>query len=385
MDEIKMDLTECRQKIDTIDDSILKLLVERLNLAGDIARLKQQEKLPVTNPKREHEIIMRLAKTAGSKYADYIRLIYGTLFDISRAHQYQLTPVPGQISAIIEPAWQASLGQTLPHLATVACQGAEGAFCGVAAEQCFSMPDITWVRSFSNVAQAVEKGLCDYGILPVENSIYGTVNPVYDLMLQHRFHVAKSIRLHISHSLLALPGSSLDGITEVVSHPQALGQCEQFLNAHPNIRITPVANTAVAAKMVASSGRRDLAAIASRDCAALYGLSLLAEGVQDNGNNYTRFICITRNLTILPGANRISLILAIPHRPGALYSVIARFAALGLNLLKLESRPAPGSDFEFRFYFDLAAPECTPAILQLLDELQRDLDSFTFLGWYRES
>ncbi len=379
-----MDIQNCREQIDAIDDEMVKLIVSRLKIAEHIAAEKQSQNLPVVNPKREHDIVMRLAKEAGAQYADYIRMIYGTLFDVSRAHQYQYCPRPGQISEKIESAWDSAAGQSFPHLATVACQGAEGAFSGIAAEQCFPMPDITWVKNFRAVAQAVEKGLCDYGILPVENSTYGTVNQVYDLMLQHRFYVAKSIKVHVTHALLALPGAKLDGITEVVSHQQALGQCELFLNAHPGIKVTPVANTAVAAQMVASSGRKDLAAIASRECAGLYGMNILAEGIQDSANNYTRFICITRDMKILPGANRISLIVSLPHRPGALYSLLAKFAALGLNLLKLESRPAPGSDFEFRFYFDLSAPECSPALLRLLDELQRDLDFFTFLGWYSE-
>lgn len=379
-----MDLQQYREQIDAIDDEMVKLIVSRLELAGKIAGVKQSRHLPVFNPRREHEIIIRLAKAAGSEYADYIRMIYGTLFDVSRAHQYELNAVPGRISSQIESAWRESAGVVIPHLATVACQGAEGAFSGIAAQQCFPMPDITWVKSFRGVAQAVEGGLCDYGVLPVENSTYGTVNQVYDLMLQHRFYVVKSIRVHVSHALLAAPGASLDDITEVVSHPQALGQCELYLSAHPKIKATPVANTAVAAQMVASSGRRDLAAIASRECAGLYGLPVLADGIQDNANNYTRFICITRKMTILPGANRISLILSLPHQPGALYAVLAKFAALGLNLLKLESRPAPGSDFEFRFCFDLAAPAGTASVLRLLDELEHDLDLFTFLGWYSE-
>ena len=303
--------------------------------------------------------------------------------DVSRSYQERLTAKGGTVSDSITEALQ-NTPPIFPKHGTVACQGVEGAYSQLACDKLFISPSVSYFRNFEGVFAAVEQGLCEYGILPIENSTYGTVNQVYDLMLQHRFYVVKSIRVHVSHALLAAPGASLDDITEVVSHPQALGQCELYLSAHPKIKATPVANTAVAAQMVASSGRRDLAAIASRECAGLYGLPVLADGIQDNANNYTRFICITRKMTILPGANRISLILSLPHQPGALYAVLAKFAALGLNLLKLESRPAPGSDFEFRFCFDLAAPACTASVLRLLDELEHDLDLFTFLGWYSE-
>jgi chorismate mutase/prephenate dehydratase len=204
-------------------------------------------------------------------------------------------------------------------------------------------------------------------------------------MQQHRFYIVRSIRLHVQHSLLALPGVKMNDIREIVSHQQAIGQCDRFLSGLSNVKVTPVANTAVAADLVATSGRRDLAAICSHDCGRLYNLETLQESIQDNGNNYTRFICITKDLTILPGACRISLVMSLPHRPGSLYSVIAKFAALGLNLLKLESRPVSGSDFEFRFYFDLAATECSPAVLNLMNELEHELEDFTFLGWYSEA
>jgi len=380
-----MNLEDYRKKIDSIDDDILKLFLQRMEVAGEIAKFKKEQHLAIGHPAREREIIIRLAKAAGPEFASYVQMLYGTLFDVSRAHQHQLNSEPGDLSAKLKTAWDASFNKTLPSMASVACQGTEGAYSGLAAGRCFQLPDITWFRNFEGVAQAVKKGFCDYGILPVENSTYGTVNPVYDLMQQHRFYIVRSIRLHVQHSLLALPGVKMDEIREIVSHQQAIGQCDRFLSGLSNVKVTPVANTAVAADLVATSGRRDLAAICSHDCGRLYNLETLQESIQDNGNNYTRFICITKDLTILPGACRISLVMSLPHRPGSLYSVIAKFAALGLNLLKLESRPVSGSDFEFRFYFDLATTECSPAVLNLMNELEHELEDFTFLGWYSEA
>ena len=158
-----------------------------------------------------------------------------------------------------------------------------------------------------------------------------------------------------------------------------------FLSSLPNdVKITRVENTAVAAQKVADSDRSDVASLSSRSCSSLYGLDILANAVQDNGNNHTRFICITNQTEIYPGADRTSLMLVTPHRPGALYRILARFNSLGINLLKLESRPIPERDFEFMFYFDLEVPVYSPKLAQLLAELERECDEFTYLGSYSE-
>ena len=176
-----MNLEDYRKKIDSIDDDILKLFLQRMEVAGEIAKFKKEQHLAIGHPAREREIIIRLAKAAGPEFASYVQMLYGTLFDVSRAHQHQLNSEPGDLSAKLKMAWDASFNKTLPSMASVACQGTEGAYSGLAAGRCFQLPDITWFRNFEGVAQAVKKGFCDYGILPVENSTYGTVNPVYDL------------------------------------------------------------------------------------------------------------------------------------------------------------------------------------------------------------
>jgi len=232
----------------------------------------------------------------------------------------------------------------------------------------------------------VEQGLCPYGILPIENSAAGSVAAVYDLMVRHRFHIVRALRLKVDHVLLAARGVKLEDVREITSHPHALAQCGTFLKAHPKVKATPGSNTAVAAKELAVSGRRDLAVIASRTCAELYGLDVIAEGIADAAFNYTRFICISKNLEIYPDAGKFSIMLSLPHRPGALNGLISKFAAIDVNLTKLESRPIPGMDFEFRFTFDFEAPPTDTAVLALLSELSRDpgIEHFTFLGAYAE-
>ena len=377
-----MDIKDCRNEIDRIDVELQQLFEKRMQVAAEISRLKSKNSLSTVNAEREREILLHVDDRATPDLRLYGRVLFTTLFDLSRSYQNRLRHPQGAVSDVIAKAVR---NQGLPDRGQIACQGVEGAYSQQACDKLFALPAITYFRSFAGVAQAVEKGLCQYGVLPIENSSHGTVNDVYDLVRDHRFFIVRSLKLHIRHSLLANPGATLDGIREIVSHEQAIGQCSRFLKDHSSIKVTTMENTAVAAKYVAESGRTDIAAISSARCAELYGLAVLDDHVQNSENNYTRFICISKELEIYPGANRISLMLSLPHRPGALYSIIAKFAALGLNLTKLESRPVPGSDFEFLFYFDLESSVDSPETLSVLNELAAvPSERFVFLGNYSE-
>jgi chorismate mutase/prephenate dehydratase len=204
-------------------------------------------------------------------------------------------------------------------------------------------------------------------------------------MTKHRFSIVRSVRLKVDHNLLANRGAKLENITEIISHEQAITQCEGFLKSlGKDIKITAVENTAVAAKTVAESGRTDLAALCSRSCMELYGLCCLKAGVQDQGNNYTRFLCIGKDLEIYPGADRTSIQLSTAHKPGALYKLLSRFYALGINITKLESRPIPDRDFEFMFYLDLETSVYSEEFIQIICELSASTEEFTYLCSYSE-
>ena len=226
--------------------------------------------------------------------------------------------------------------------------------------------------------------MCQYGILPIENSTAGSVNAIYDLMTRHNFSIVRSARLKVSHNLLAKHGAKLEDIREVYSHEQAISQCAGYLAGLKDVKVTVVENTAVAARMVAQSERTDVAALSSRFCGEEYGLNLLAANVQDQDNNYTRFICISKNLEIYPGADRTSLMMTLPHKPGSLYHVLSKFYALGINLRKLESRPLPDREFEFMFYFDLECSVYAPEIARLFQDLEAESEQFRYLGTYNE-
>lgn len=377
-------MEEIRKKIDSVDEKLAALFKERMELSKEIALLKKESGKPVLNSMREREVLSHVSEAAGEELEVYARQLYLTMFDVSRSYQSKFIGSKSPLMDEIERAFSET-PELFPNKAVVACQGTEGAYSQLAAEKLFGLPRILYFKTFDAVFNAVEKGLCEYGILPIENSTYGSVGPVYDLMKTHNFHIARAYKLRIAHRLLAKPGTELSDIREIVSHSQALGQCSAFLSSLKDVKLTECENTAVAAETVANSERNDIAAISSAECAGLYGLSVLKDGIQMSDNNYTRFICISKNLQIFPGANKLSLMLSLPHRPLSLYNLLGMFASLGLNLTKLESRPVPGSDFEFMFYFDVEASLKTKEVATLLCELDSRPEQFVFLGNYMEN
>ena len=377
-------LKELRNEADILDEKIVDLFKERMDLVTRMAKYRAENRLPFARDQREREILKRVSDRTGEEYEGYARLVYNTIFDVDHSAQAN---VLAQRSNLVERISR-SVDETpklFPKRATVACQGVAGAYSHAAAERLFQLPEIQFYNTFDDVFAAVENGDVEYGVLPIENSSYGSVVSIYNLMQHYNFYIVKSLRLRINHQLLAKPGTKLSDIKEIYSHEQAIGQCDPFLSSLKGVKVTKVANTALAAQMVAESDRADIAAISSRECADLYGLDILKNHIQVTDNNYTRFICISKKLEIYPGANRISLILTLPHVPCSLYHMVAKFAAIDVNLTKLESRPIPGSDFEFLFYFDLDASVYQEDLLYLLSELEASPETFVFLGCYLEA
>ena len=378
-----MDLNEARVKIDEIDRQLVELFCRRMEVSRDVAAWKKEKGLPLTDPERERKKLVAVTDLAGEEFRGYTAALYSQLFDLSKAYQAQLNRGRAPLCAMIEEAMEKTPA-VFPEFANVACQGVEGAYSQQACERLFAVPNILYFKNFEGVFTAIEKGMCKYGVLPIENSTAGSVNAVYDLMMRHRFYIVRSVRLKVDHCLLAPRGVELKDIREVVSHEQALNQCAGFLKSLGDVKVTVFENTAAAARYVAESGRTDVAALSSRNCAALYGLSCLKESVQDQGGNYTRFICISREPEIYPGADKTSIMAVTPHKPGSLYKLLSRFFSLGVNLTKLESRPLPDRDFEFMFYFDLEKPIRDPRMAGLLGELEELCERFEYLGSYSE-
>lgn len=379
-----MELTQLRDQIDSIDRELVELFKRRMNVSAQVAEYKRRTGMNVLDSSRERALLNKVSELSGEEFEEYTRTLYATILDLSRSYQHKKLGDTSSLYSEITDALE-NTPKLFPERAMVACQGVEGAYSQIAAERLFSAPNIMFFSDWEKVFSAIEAGMCRYGVIPIENSTAGSVKKVYDLMISRNFKIVRTVRIKIDHNLLAKAGTRLEDIKEIYSHEQAINQCAAFLSSlGPDVKITRVENTAMAAKAVAESQRRDVASLSSRTCAAQYGLKIVASSVQDNGNNHTRFICITNNLEVYPGADRTTLMLVTPHKPGALYRILSRFNSLGINLLKLESRPIPDRDFEFMFYFDLEAPVYSQKFAQLLAELERECDEFTYLGTYLE-
>ena len=406
-----MDLADIRQAIDGIDTTLLNSFIERMDIATEVAKSKIEMGKAVFDPARERSKLNNLASRAPERYEAQTITLFRLLMSMSKAEQQRyINELKGITVSQKAHATAAAFDTPFPQTATVACQGVEGAYSQIAACKLFDVPDIAFFETFEGVMRAVRDGFCEFGVLPIENSTAGSVNAVYDLLAQFDFHIVRSLRLKIDHNLLVKPGTKLADVREVYSHGQAIAQCAGFIENH-GLRATKYPNTAMSAEMVANSERTDVAAIASRSCATLYGLEVLEPNIQDSDNNYTRFVCIAKELEIYPGADRTSLMMVLPHKPGSLYKVLSRvfpganrtslmittanepgalyrvlerFYALNINLIKLESRPIPGRDFEFMFYFDLDCPFGSKALDDLLDSIDDVCESFTYFGSYTE-
>lgn len=379
-----MELKELRKQLDKTDNEIVKLFEERMQIAKKIGDYKKEYNLPVLDAQQESNKLNDVIEKSNDEYKQYIASLYSLLFEMSKTYQYKTSGIRSKLYNEIEQAIN-STDKLFPQNATVACQGVRGAYSQVACEKIFKNSNIVFLKNFDGVFSAIEQGLCDYGVLPVENSTAGSVKKIYDLMSKYNFKIVRSTRIKIEHNLLVKSGTKLEDIKEIYSHEQAINQCSDFLHTLPkDVKIIPCENTAVAAQMVAESERNDIAAISSRLCTGYYGLENLIPSIQNKDNNYTRFICISKNLEIYPGSDKTTVMLVLPHKPGSLYKTLARFYALGINLIKLESRPIPEREFEFMFYFDLETSVYSSEFIELMCEIEDMCDEFRYFGSYLE-
>ena len=378
-----MDLQEIRKQLDEIDSGLLGLYLKRMALIDKVADTKKRDpSKPLYDPVREREILMRIREQAGSEYGDSAHQLFRMILELSRARQAaQLIPATSVAARVA--AMCAGEQNVFPQTGRIAVSGVEGSHAGAAADRLFPKGDIIFMDGFPAVVQAVQAGLCKFGILPVENSVHGSVRQVYDLLREPDICIVRSVRQLIRHVLLTQKDASLSDIRTIYTHEQAAGQCSRFLQTL-GADVVPCVSTAHAAQRAAEAKDKSVAAIAGEACAKLYGLSVLTGNIQNESNNDTRFLCITKGAACYAGADRMSILVNCANAPGALYQMIAKISALGINMCKLESMPIPGTNFSYRFYMDLECNVHQEGVLGLLCELERSCDSFTLLGNYTE-
>ena len=265
----------------------------------------------------------------------------------------------------------------------VAFQGERGAFSEEAAVKLLG-EDIQLVPrpTFESLFVAIDEGVADYVLAPVENSLAGSVHRSYDLLLESSLHISGEVIIPIRHFLIGCPGASFDAIRAVESHPVALAQCVRFFAAHPQIRRIATEDTAGSVARVVEQGDPTCAAIAGRRAADIYGGTILREHLEDHRENYTRFVLLTPSTSLIEGADKLSLVMKLPHRPGALHQALEPFAKRGIDLLKIESRPIRGCPWEYHFYLDLQASTKDSEVTSALAELRERATEVRLLGCY---
>ena len=264
----------------------------------------------------------------------------------------------------------------------IAYQGEPGAFSEAAARKVDGEAQLVPCRSFEEVFDSVDGGPALYGVVPIENSIGGSIHRNYDLLLTHELTIVGEVELPVVHHLLALPGATLEGLKRVYSHPQGLAQCERFLHTLKGVEVIATYDTAGSAKMVADSGQTDAAAIASARAGDVFGLKPLASGIQDFSDNITRFLVIGRRPLKNAVADKTTIVFTVPNEPGALFKALSVFALRGVDLTKLESRPIPGRPWEYLFYADRAAARDTLTWSRALSHLAEFAPMLRTLGSY---
>ena len=367
-----MDLSTLRDRIDDVDRKIIALIAERLRIVEEVVLAKLDAASPFRDREREERLLLRLREHATEAGIDphEIERLYRVVMDMSVAHQ----------EATVRARADAPL--------RIAYQGVEGSYSHLAAQRRYAGRAggalLTGHDTFRSAAESVLHGAADLALLPIENTTAGSINETYDLLADGRLHITGEVVASIEHCLLALPGVKLDDIRVVISHPQALAQCQAFFAQHPHLSAKPELDTAGSARRVAQTGDRTLAAIASAAAAKTYGLAILAEGIQTSAGNATRFVEIGLRPAPVPEEARAktSLLLALSDRPGALGEVLMRFAAQGLSLTKLESRPIPHAPFTYRFYVDVLGHVASAPFQAVLDEIRPLTAELHVLGTY---
>ena len=379
------ELEEYRQEIDRIDAQLVRLFLERMEITSKVGAYKQVRGLPVMDAQRERQVIA--AKTAltddPARQAD-VAALYESIMGLSRRQQRQLVREGEGDPGYNACALAMDRRRAPVEHPRVVYQGEPGCYSEEAAVGFFGQEvDSRGLAWFPDVFAALERGEADYAVLPVENSSTGSIRQVYDLLAQYHYYIVGEYQVKVEHCLMALPGVELADIRTVYSHEQGLMQCEKYLDGHRDWNRVPALDTAGSAKQVAYTGDRTAAAICSRRAAQIYGLHILAEGINHNSMNHTRFVVVSPVMELRPGRDKISAVFRLPHESGSLHSILTVFAVQGLNLLKIESRPIPGRGWEYLFFLDFSGDLADPGMDGILHELGQLSAQFRILGNFR--
>lgn len=374
-----MDLLELRDKIDVIDKQMVELYEQRMDICKQVAEYKIETGKKVFDRVREEEKIRKVKSyTTDEFYSRAVEELFEQIMSVSRKLQYQLLAEHGSIGRL------PFMGVDSLHeeKIRVVFQGAEGAYSQAAMMQYFGNEiDSFHVDTFRDAMTAIEEGSADFAVLPIENSTAGIVSDIYDLLVEFENYIVGEQIIKIEHCLLGLPGTDIEEIKTVYSHPQSLMQSARFLNEY-NWKQISMQNNAFAAKKVVEDNDKTQAAVASAYAGEIYGLEVLKQGVNQSETNATRFIIVTNQKVFLKDAKKISICFEIPHESGSLYRLLSHFIYNNLNLCKIESRPIEGRNWEYRFFVDIEGNLADSAVKNALRGLRDEARNMKILGNY---
>lgn len=373
-------LQELRKQLDEIDTQIVDLYQRRMDICGKVGEYKVSSGKKVFDRQREQEKLAAVtADVSNAFYKKGLTELFEQLMSMSRKLQYQLLTKKGALGRL--PF--IGVDRLEVENSRIVFQGTEGAYSQAAMEKYFGQDINSFhVQTFRDAMEAIEEGAADFAVLPIENSSAGAVNEVYDLLMEFENYIVGEVFLRIDHTLAALPGTKIDEIQRVYSHPQALMQSARFLDSHRDWQQMSVANTAVAAKKVLEDNDCKKAAICSAYAAEYYGLEVLEEKINHNENNATRFIVVTNQKIFLKNAGKISICFEGAHESGSLYHLLSHFIYNDLNMIKIESRPVEGRNWEYCFFVDFEGNLADGAVKNAIRGLREEARSLKILGNY---
>ena len=373
-------LAALRAGIDRCDEELVALLRRRMDISSRVAASKAGTGKPVRDPEREAAVVARVRALAGADLAAAAESLVTTLMRTSRERQYDILLAKDAEAFRADTGLPERADGSLAGVRRAAFAGDAGSWSAAAARRLFPDAESVAAPSFAAACDLVTDGRADAAVLPLANTTGGPVDTVYHL-LERNLRIVRSADLAVRHCLAGVPGATLAGVRTVSSHPQALAQCSRSIR-EGGWAAEPAENTAFAAAEAARRADPSFAAICSPAAARGHGLAILREDVCDTGVNATRFVAVSRELLVTPDASRLSLLLRLPDRPGALAATLDVFVDRALNLSSICSQPVPERPWEYAFFLDVEAPALAPAAVSAVFQLSRELPFLRVLGWY---
>lgn len=375
-----MDLTKLREQIDAIDGQIVELYEQRMEVSRQVAEYKIETGKKVFDKTREEQKIRSVKSMTHNEFNSYgIEELFEQIMSMSRKLQYQMLTEKGSIGRL--PF--IGIDRLDMENARVVFPGAEGAYTQAAMQQYFGKDVNNFhVETFRDAMIAIDEGSADYAVLPIENSTAGIVSEIYDMLVEFENYIVGEQIIKIEHCLMAVPGTRLEDIKTIYSHPQSLMQSSRYLQEHAAWKQISMNNNAFAARKVSEDKDSTQAAIASAYAAETYGLEILEKGINRSSTNSTRFIIVTNQKIFLKDAKKVSICFEVPHESGSLYHMLSHFIYNNLNMNKIESRPTPDRNWEYRFFIDFDGNLADSAVKNALRGLRDEARNMKILGNY---